>query len=87
MAKSRTQCMEYVRCTVEVEIAFPKDQVICDLCEFCRTENYGSRCRCLLNSKILPYHSTGIGIDCPLPIREQLDKPEQLPGQQSIDDY
>ena len=49
-------------------VAFPADMVICDVCEFCRTENNGTRFRCLLNSRILPYHNRCIGRDCPLPI-------------------
>lgn len=73
----RGGCTEYVRCTVELEICFPADMVICDLCEFCKPENYGSRYRCQLNSKILPYHSSGIGIDCPLPIKNEMQYEEE----------
>lgn len=77
MKRTKHECLEYITCDVTIQVGFPKDMVICDLCEFCRPENYGSRYRCLLNSKILPYHATGIGIDCPLPIRDQLETPEE----------
>jgi hypothetical protein len=65
---------KYVECDITVHIAFPEDMVICDICEFCRTENSGTRFRCLLNSKILPFHNRGIGLDCPLPIKDQLEE-------------
>lgn len=66
-------CTDYITCDVTIQVSFPKDMVVCDLCEFCKPENYGSRYRCQLNSKVLPYHSSGIGIDCPLPIRDMLE--------------
>ena len=62
-------CVEYVECDITVHLAFPANMVICDICEFCRTENNGTRFRCLLNSRILPYHNKCVGQDCPLPIR------------------
>lgn len=66
-------CMEYVQAEVTVTVSFPKDMAICDICDFCRSENNGTRFRCMLNSRILPYHGRGIGIDCPLPgIHEKL---------------
>ena len=85
--RNKGECLEYVTCDVTIQVGFPKDMIICDLCTFCRPENYGSRYRCELNGKILPYHSTGIGIECPLPIKDQLNPPEQLPGQMDMNDY
>ena len=67
-------CVDYIECDVNIHVAFPADMVICDICDFCRTENSGSRYRCLLNSRILPYHNKAIGIDCPLPIKDKLIK-------------
>ena len=85
--RNKGECLEYVTCDVTIQVGFPKDMVICDICPFCKPENYGSRYRCELNSKILPYHSSTIGIDCPLPIKNQLDPPDQLPGQMDMNDY
>lgn len=73
----RGQCLKYITVPVTVNISFPEDMVICDICDFCRTENSGSRYRCMLNAKILPYHNKGIGRDCPLPgLREFLNPVE-----------
>jgi len=73
MPRTKGQCLKYVTIPVTINVSFPEDMVICDICDFCRTENSGSRYRCMLNAKILPYHNKGIGIDCPLPgIKEAL---------------
>lgn len=69
--------LEYIRVPVTVEVCFPKDMVICDICEFCRTENSGSRFRCMLNSRILPYHNKTIGEDCPLGINQKIEIEEE----------
>lgn len=69
MARKTTgECLRYIRVPVTVEVCFPEDMVICDICDFCRTENSGTRFRCQLNSRILPYHNKTIGEDCPLGI-------------------
>ena len=75
-SRDRHQCLNYVTCDVTVTVSFPEDMVICDICDFCRTENSGTRFRCMLNSKILPYHNKGIGIDCPLPIKQKIEMME-----------
>lgn len=67
--RTKAECMKYITVPVTIEVSFPEDMVICDICDFCRTENSGSRYRCMLNSKILPYHNKCIGIDCPLPLK------------------
>lgn len=72
MARKMTgECTSYIRIPVTVEVCFPEDMVICDICDFCRTENSGTRFRCLLNSRILPYHNKTIGEDCPLGINQK----------------
>lgn len=72
MARSSRQqcCTQYVTVPVTVEVSFPADMVICDICDFCRAENNGTRFRCLLTSKILPYHNKTIGLHCPLGIQQ-----------------
>ena len=60
------ECMEYVRTSYQMEIAFPKGMVICDLCPFCHTENSGTRFRCLETAEILPFHNRTTGLRCPL---------------------
>ena len=68
-ARAKHECTRYITVPVTVEVSFPEDMVICDVCDFCRTENSGSRYRCMLNAKILPYHNKCIGQFCPLPIK------------------
>ena len=70
-------CTRYIRVPVTIEVCFPEDMVICDICDFCRTENSGSRYRCMLNSRILPYHNKTIGEDCPLGIQNQMKIEEE----------
>jgi hypothetical protein len=74
MARAKKVCTEYISCDVTVQVHFPRDMLICDICDFCRAENNGTRFRCLLNSRILPYHNSVIGFDCPLPIRQQIEE-------------
>lgn len=66
MATSKSQCLEYITTELTIEVSFPKDQVFCDLCNFCRSENAGTRFRCSLTAEILAYHNKGIGRRCPL---------------------
>lgn len=81
MAKTRDRirggCTEYITADVTVTVSFPTDLVICDICDFCRAENNGTRFRCLLNSKILPWHNKSIGLYCPLPIEQKVDYDEE----------
>jgi len=66
MAKYERGCVEYVTASITLEIHFPKDRVVCDLCEFCHTENSGTRFRCLRTGEILPFHNVDYGLRCPL---------------------
>ena len=61
-------CIEYVTCDYQMHICFPKDWIVCDHCPFCHAENSGTRFRCYETGEILPYHNSGIGVRCPLPI-------------------
>ena len=61
-----TGCTEYVEASCVYETAFPVGRVACDLCDFCRSENAGTRFRCLLTAEILPFHNKSIGLRCPL---------------------
>lgn len=61
-------CLEYVTCDFTVHIAFPAKKVCCQFCEFCHSENGGSRFRCNVTGEILPYYNQGLGMNCPLPI-------------------
>jgi len=36
--------------TVQYECCFPDGKLNCQRCDFCRTENSGQRCRCMLTS-------------------------------------
>ena len=71
------ECLSYLRVPVTVEVSFPEDMVICDICDFCRTENSGTRFRCMLNSKILPYHNKTVGEFCPLGINKEIEIDEE----------
>ena len=77
MARVERQCTEYIRCVLPVEICFPANKVCCDLCEFCHTENSGTRFRCMRTAEILPYHNVGVGLKCPLPINLQPTNEEE----------
>ena len=59
-------CLSYVKVIHPLEIAFPADRVVCDWCEFCHSENSGTRFRCYLTGEILPYHNAATGARCPL---------------------
>lgn len=65
-SKTGGVCLEYVTTQITLEIGFPKDQIVCDLCDFCRSENAGTRFRCTLTSEILAAHNKTIGRRCPL---------------------
>ena len=67
-AKYPTGCREYLVTVFPLRIAFPADNVCCDYCDFCRSENAGSRFRCYLTCEILPYHNSVPGARCPLDI-------------------
>ena len=58
--------LNYIQRQVTMTINFPEDMVICDVCDFCRSENNGTRFRCMLTSEILPYHNKVTGLRCPL---------------------
>ena len=68
MAKYDRSNISYLRITFPLEINFPTDKVVCDLCPLCHTENSGTRFRCLQTGEILPYHNVDYGLRCPLPI-------------------
>ena len=66
MAGIKNGCTKYITTELTIEVGFPEDQVICDLCDFCRSENAGTRFRCILTAEILAFHNKGIGRRCPL---------------------
>lgn len=70
-------CTEYVRVEYPLEIAFPADMVICDLCPFCHTENSGTRFRCVETGEILPYHNKITGMRCPLGLTQTTTELEE----------
>lgn len=59
-------CTKYITVTYPMEVSFPADQVVCDMCDFCRSENAGTRFRCSRTGEILPVHNKTIGMRCPL---------------------
>ena len=61
-------CVRFISMDYAMRISFPEDQVVCDLCPFCHTENSGTRFRCVETGEILPYHNKDYGQRCPLPI-------------------
>ena len=63
--------IEYVTARMVYRIAFPPDKVCCDICDFCRTENAGTRFRCTVTAEILPFHNKTTGIRCPLQFDEE----------------
>ena len=67
-------CTKYVQRQITLTISFPADKVCCDLCEFCHTENSGTRFRCLRTGEILPYHNVDYGLKCPLFDNDPIDK-------------
>ena len=68
MAKYDRSTISYLNIVYPLEINFPTDKVVCDLCPLCHTENSGTRFRCTETGEILPYHNKCIGWKCPLPI-------------------
>ena len=66
MPAAKGSCLEYVKVVFPLEISFPADRVFCDFCEFCHSENSGTRFRCYLTGEILPYHNAITGHRCPL---------------------
>ena len=66
MASIKNGCTKYITTELTIEVGFPEDQVVCDLCDFCRSENAGTRFRCILTAEILAFHNKGIGRRCPL---------------------
>lgn len=61
-------CTEYV--TAEVEIYFPADHVSCSLCPLLQTY---SRNQCMKTGELIA-DTRGIGIWCPLNIKEGVNK-------------
>ena len=59
-------CDSYVTVVYPLKVSFPADCVVCDFCEFCHSENSGTRFRCYLTGEILPYHNAVTGLRCPL---------------------
>jgi len=72
-AKYARGCTEYITVNYPMEIGFPVDMVVCDLCPFCHTENSGTRFRCLETGEILPYHNKDFGLRCPLGLYEAIN--------------
>lgn len=70
-------CVEYTTCIYPLKISFPKGMEICDICQFCHTENSGTRFRCTETGEILPYHNRGRGMRCPLPIETNIVKGDE----------
>ena len=64
-------CVSYITMDLQMQVSFPEDMVICDLCPFCHTENSGTRFRCTLTSEILPFHNKDYGLHCPLPMPDK----------------
>lgn len=79
MARARLthECLEYVKVTYPLEISFPADMVICDICPFCHTENSGTRFRCTETGEILPYHNAITGMRCPLELPNKRTETEE----------
>lgn len=76
-ARSSRCCYDYVRVTHTFEIAFPADSVCCDWCEFCHSENSGTRFRCYLTGEILPWHNGMTGERCPLDLPKKTEMNEE----------
>ena len=70
-------CTEYVTCEYPMQIGFPKDMIVCDICPFCHTENSGTRFRCTETGEILPYHNKVTGLRCPLPLPKETEESEE----------
>lgn len=77
MPTIKSGCIEYVTAKLALEVSFPKDQVICDLCNFCRSENAGTRFRCSLTAEILAFHNKAIGQRCPLELPKTNNESEE----------
>ena len=72
MARYDRGCVKYTTVEYTMQISFPEDMVICDLCPFCHTENSGTRFRCTETSEILPFHNKDTGLRCPLNIQRTI---------------
>lgn len=70
-------CVRYVTVDYPLRISFPDDQVVCDLCPLCHTENSGTRFRCLETGEILPFHNKDLGLRCPLGLQNKMIEEEQ----------
>ena len=69
MAKTTgKQVSWYATGSLQYECSFPMGEINCQRCDFCRTENSGQRCRCMITSEILYAPSKDIGLNCPLTI-------------------
>ena len=66
MIRRLNGCTEYITGVMVYSASFPNGQVICDMCDFCRSENAGTRFRCSQTGELLPYHNKDIGLRCPL---------------------
>ncbi len=73
-------CLEYVTTQITLDVGFPTDQVVCDLCDFCRSENAGTRFRCIRTSEILAAHNKTIGRRCPLDLPNPYHEIEEKGG-------
>ena len=70
-AKYDRGCVEYVRTVYRLEISFPAGNVCCKYCEFCHSENGGSRFRCWRTGEILFWYDCMVGERCPLDLPEE----------------
>lgn len=66
MSRRLNGCTVYTTATLVYTASFPNGNVCCDLCDFCRSENAGTRFRCSLTGEILPFHNKDTGLRCPL---------------------
>ena len=70
-------CVEYVRTVFPLEIGFPADDVCCKYCEFCHSENGGSRFRCWRTGEILFWYDSLVGERCPLDLPKEYKYTEE----------
>ena len=64
-------CTVYTTASYVYTASFPEGNVCCDLCDFCRSENAGTRFRCSATGEILPYHNKSTGLRCPLNFNDE----------------
>ena len=74
MAKYDRGTQQYIHKEITLDICFPAERVVCDLCPFCHTENSGTRFRCLQTGEILPFHNVDFGLRCPLGLENKPQK-------------